>query len=176
MDAWAGSRAHSFTITFDLPGEPAGTYLLLVALCRSHYAFPPTLAIEVGGEKCGELVTEKDGHRQQAYLILPTARLRPGKNVLRIVNPAGSWAVYDAIRLERYEPGVVVERLENLRLRDTPYLVEQGGTTRQVLRAQVQGLWDGKGKFTLKGRGGPDWPEELRVHDSAAGREGVLRV
>jgi hypothetical protein len=154
MDAWAGSRSHAYTITFDLRGEPTGTYLLLVALCRSHYAYPPTLAIEVGGEKCGEVVTEKDGHRQQAYVMLPAARLRPGKNELRIVNPAGSWAVYDSIRLERHEPGVVVERLESLQLRDTPYLVEQAGTMRKVIRAQVQGLWDGKGKFTVKGPGG----------------------
>ncbi|HEY5909669.1 MAG TPA: polysaccharide lyase family protein [Verrucomicrobiae bacterium] len=163
MDVWAGSRAHAFTIAFDLPGEPAGTYLLLVALCRSHYAYPPTLAIEVGGEKCGDVVTERDGHRQEAYVILPATRLRAGENELRIVNPAGSWAVYDAIRLERYEPGVVVERLESLRLRDTPYLVEQAGTMRQVLRAQVQGLWDGKGKFTVKGPGGEQQVEAEAV-------------
>jgi len=154
MDAWAGSRSHGFRITFDLKGEPAGTYLLLVALCRSHYAYPPTLAIVVGGEKCGEVVTEKDGHRQQAYVILPATRLRSGRNELQIVNSVGSWAVYDQIRLERYEPGVAVERLETFQLRDTPYLIEEGETMRQVIRAQIQGLWDGKGKFTLKGPGG----------------------
>jgi alpha-mannosidase len=154
MDAWAGSRAHSFAISFELPSQPSGTYLLLVALCRSHYAYPPTLAVEVNGEKVGEVVTEKDGHRQEAYLVLPTARLRPARNELRIVNPAGSWAVYDALRLERYEPGAVVERVETLRLQDTPYLVDQAGTMRQVLRAKVQGLWDGKGKFMVKGPAG----------------------
>lgn len=166
MDAWAGSRPHAFTVTFDLPGEPSGTYLLLVALCRSHYAYPPTLAIDVGGEKVGEVKTEKDGHRQQAYVMLPVGRLRPGKNELRIVNSAGSWAVYDSLRLDRYEPGVAVERLETFQLRDTPYLVEDAGNVRQVIRAKIQGLWDGRGKFTLKG---PDGEQQV---DAEAARIG----
>jgi hypothetical protein len=153
MDVWAGARAHTVRVAFALPGEPAGTYLLLVGLCRSHYAYPPVLEVRIGGEKVGEVSTEKDGHRQQAYLLIPPARLRPGTNEIRISNSNGSWAVYDALRLERHPPGAVVERIESLGLRDTPYLIDRGGALRQVIQARVRGLWDGKGTFAVRGPG-----------------------
>ena len=120
LDVWAGARAHTFRISFDLPAEPVGTYVLLVGLCRSHYAYPPVLEVQIGGETVGEVTTEKDGHRQQAYVRIPAARLCSGKNEIRISNSNGSWAVYDALRLERHPPGAVVERIESLGLRDTP--------------------------------------------------------
>lgn len=153
MDVWAGARPHALRLSFELEGEPAGTYVLLVALCRSHYAYPPVLEVRIGGEKVGEVVTEKDGHQQQAYILIPVARLRAGKNELRLSNANGSWAVYDTLRLERHPPGAVVERIESLGLRDTPYLIEAGGSVRQVIQARVGGLWDGQGTFAVKGPG-----------------------
>ncbi len=153
MDVWAGGRAHTVRISFELPGEPVGSYVLLVGLCRSHYAYPPVLEVRVGGEQVGEVATEKDGHRQQAYILIPPARLRAGKNELRISNANGSWAVYDTLRLEQHPPGAVIERIESLGLRDTPYLIEDDGALRQVIQARVRGLWDGRGTFAVKGPG-----------------------
>ncbi|MBI4586686.1 MAG: hypothetical protein HY717_21955 [Planctomycetes bacterium] len=157
-DQWAGAKAHAFTLTFDLPADPSGTYVLLVDLCRSHYEFPPALELEANGEKLEEFKTARDGRDQQKFVRIPSSALRRGANEIRIENSSGSWAVYDGLRLERFPPGWAVEHLGGFRLKDSLFFREVEGKLHQVIRAEVDGFWDGKGKFVLRG---PDLEKEF---------------
>ncbi|MGQ9590292.1 MAG: polysaccharide lyase family protein, partial [Planctomycetota bacterium] len=152
-DAWAGSKAHAFAIAFELEEEPSGTFVLTVDLTRSHYAFPPTLQVEGNGKRLGDLATEPDGRDQVRHLVVPEGTIRKGANEIRISNRDGSWAVYDAIVLERFPPGASFERLSGIRLRDTLFFREVEGTLFQIVRVEVDGVWDGKGTFRLRGPG-----------------------
>ncbi len=153
QDAWAGSKAHAFTIAFDLSQEPSGTFVLLLDLCRSHYGHPPILSVAANGEKVEDVPTARDGRHQTFNVRIASRLLRRGANEVRIDNSTGSWAVYDGLRLERFPPGVPVERIAAVLLMDTPYLREIGGSLHQVLHAQAAGMWDGKGTFRLHAEG-----------------------
>lgn len=152
-DAWAGSRAHAFAIAFELSEEPSGTFVLTVDLTRSHYAYPPTLRIEANGRRLADLATERDGRDQVRYVVVPECAIRKGANEIRIANDDGSWAVYDAVVLERFPPGASFERLSGVRLRDTIFFREVEGSIAQIVRVDVDGIWDGKGTLRLRGPG-----------------------
>lgn len=162
-DAWAGSRAHSVTVRFELAGEPTGTMVLLLDLTRSHYAYPPVLTVLVNDTEIGRVGTDRDGHHQEKYVLVPARAFRRGVNTLRIENRQGSWAVYDALRLDRFPPGVPVERISGLRFQDTVYFREIDGRLHQVVHARVDGLWDGQGTFRLRG---PDFVREYAAAEA----------
>ena len=58
MDDWAGSKRHPFTVLFDLPDEPRGTFVLKMDLLGIHAWFPPIIEVELNGQR-GSIVLPK---------------------------------------------------------------------------------------------------------------------
>jgi len=149
MDRWAGSKPHSFKIQFDLTGEPSGVYLLTLHINKTHYAFPPLLNLAANGAAKLDLATPKDAEGLVRYWRIPAGALRAGANEITIRNGRGSWMEYDSIRLDRF-PGEIPDLISKLRLSDSILFIAVEGELSQMVRAEVDGLWDGRGTFRLK--------------------------
>ncbi len=172
IDAWAGHMRHTFTIDFQLADVPPGQCLLVIGLCRSHYAYPPRFAVRVNDAAPRTFATARDGAIQKMSYIIPTGVLRPGANSLAIENAEGSWFQYDGLALIAYADGRIPERIDSFTVADTIFFKEERGGLRQVLHAQVGGLWDGAG--TLVTRVG-EARQEVDAR-SAVFRDGVLEI
>lgn len=108
-DAWAGSRTHTFAITFDLPdGCDAPAFELMVDTVAAHYGSPPLLKIDLNGAvrevrtraTCrSDRVLENPAEGQPAVYreIFLAGALKPKGNRLAITNAEGSWLIYDCL-------------------------------------------------------------------------------
>ncbi len=108
-DSWAGSRAHTFTITFDLPaGCDAPVFELVLDTVAAHYGSPPVLKIDLNGTvrevhtraTCrSDRVLEDPAEGQPAVYreVFLAAELKPKGNQLAITNAEGSWLLYDCL-------------------------------------------------------------------------------
>lgn len=108
-DSWAGSRAHTFTITFDLPaGCDAPVFELVLDTVAAHYGSPPVLKIDLNGTvrevhtraTCrSDRVLEDPAEGQPAVYreVFLAAELKPKGNRLAITNAEGSWLLYDCL-------------------------------------------------------------------------------
>ncbi|MEJ0088814.1 MAG: polysaccharide lyase family protein [Limisphaerales bacterium] len=111
-DSWAGNHAHTFSIAFGLSNVTAqGECFLSVALVDTHAYAPPKLKIFVNGQKSerqlppGAGDASLNGHPENGKpyrfeIIFPAALLKPGVNVIDLVNDRGSWLLYDWLGLK----------------------------------------------------------------------------
>jgi len=161
VDAWAGHTAHTVSIDFQLQEQPAGQCLLLVGLCRSHYAYPPRFSVRLNDGPPKTFATARDGMIQKLHCVLPEGAVRKGANVLAIENADGSWFQYDGLVLLAYADGKVPAQIDSLSVEDTVFFREQQGALQQVLHVNVNGIWDQEGtlqvtagdtRFTVEGR------------------------
>jgi hypothetical protein len=119
-DAWAGGREHPIRLLFALPQTPQGTYRLTLAFAAVHWGSPPLLVVGLNGVSRlaplpaaaaddGVLRSPHTGRQVVRSFSFPATALRQGDNELVLQTVAGSWVLYDAIRLERTdapaEPG-----------------------------------------------------------------------
>jgi hypothetical protein len=126
-DSWAGSRAHAFTITFDLPsGCAAPVFELVLDTVAAHYGSPPVLQIDLNGtvreirtrvtcRSDGVLANPAEGQPAVYREIFLAGDLKPKGNRLAITNAEGSWLLYDCLSFhtktaEFREIEVAVER------------------------------------------------------------------
>jgi alpha-mannosidase len=172
VDAWAGNAKHTFTIEFSLEQIPAGQCLLDIGLCRSHYAYPPRFAVRMNGSAPKTFATARDGMLQRMSYIVPEGALRQGVNQLTIENADGSWFQYDGLALLAYADGKIPEKVDSLAVEDTVYFKRVDGELRQVLQANVGGLWGGSGTLRVE-MGDRSWSVDART---AAVEDGVLEV
>jgi alpha-mannosidase len=113
-----GQRPHPFTVLFDLPSKPAGTYSLTVSALLYNIRYPH-LEISINGRKGAFYFPRKlnyfpgdSGFPSPIYsggeitVDLPRAVLRMGENKLVLTalddardGPGDSWLTYDALRL-----------------------------------------------------------------------------
>lgn len=108
-DSWAGSRAHTFTIAFDLPaGCDAPVFELVLDTVAAHYGAPPILAVDLNGvvrkirtratcRSDGVLTNPAEGQPAVYREIFLAQDLKPKGNRLAITNVEGSWLLYDCI-------------------------------------------------------------------------------
>lgn len=108
-DAWAGSRPHTFTITFDLPpGCDAPVFELVLDTVAAHYQSPPVLKIDLNGgvrvirtrATCrSDNVFENPAEGEPAAYraVFLATDLKPHGNRLAITNAEGSWLLYDSV-------------------------------------------------------------------------------
>lgn len=107
-DQWAGGTAH--TLRLRLPELPAGDLLLVLDAAATHDAVPPLLSLAVDHELVGIIRTSKgtgmpprEGAptaRSQYRVKIPRAHLALlGDSVLSVSNDAGSWIMFDRLRL-----------------------------------------------------------------------------
>ncbi len=114
-DDWAGNRAHTFHIRFDLPQITPGYYRLVLDLVDTHAALLPSFAMSINGMpvranlpagRGGDLslADPKAGKNYSLQQLLPSSLLHAGRNVITLKNDRGSWALYDGVRLESGVP------------------------------------------------------------------------
>jgi predicted alpha-1,2-mannosidase len=149
----AGARTHFFTILFGLDAAPStGDWRLVIGTLDNHPTFPPLLKVSLNGKPWtfqlppggGTAVTGdlSKAVKQTVTVPLPPALLRRGGNELQLTTLAGSWLVFDQVRLEAPEgarliqPGDVFVR----QVRGATYDVSRDGTRAQPLLVDVEHL------------------------------------
>ena len=165
-------RATRSTSNSSSQDVPAGQCLLLIGLCRSHYAYPPRFTVRLNEDAPKTFATARDGTIQKMSYIVPEGVLRKGANVLTIENAEGSWFQYDGLALLAYADGKIPETIDSLAVEDTIFFKEENGTLQQVLHVNVGGLWDGAGTLQVKA-GETSFSVDART---AAFKDGVLEV
>jgi alpha-mannosidase len=171
-DAWAGNARHTFCIDFQLEEVPAGQCLLLIGLCRSHYAYPPRFTVRLNESAPKTFATARDGTIQKMSYVVPEGVLRKGANLLAIENAEGSWFQYDGLALLAYADGKVPAKIDSLAVEDTIFFKEEKGALLQVLHVRVNGLWDGAGTLQVQA-GETRFSVDARA---AAFQDGVLEI
>ncbi len=172
MDAWAGNTRHVFYVDFQLKDAPAGQCLLLIGVCRSHYAYPPRFSVRVNAAPPRTFATERDGNLQKLHYFVPAGALHKGANLLAIENAEGSWFQYDGMALYAYADGKVPAKIESMKVEDTIFFREGKEGLEQVLHVNVNGVWDGEGELRVSANGRTD---KLDAR-AAALRDGVLEI
>ncbi len=145
-----GLRQHPFTILFDLPSRPAGTYTLTVSALLYNVRYPH-LEISINGRKGTFYFPRKLSYHPgnsdfwspiysggEIRLVLPHAGLRKGQNELVLTalddasdRPGDSWLTYDALRLTNSAaPGKTSS--PRLTLKPTIYYVRKAGNLEEV--------------------------------------------
>jgi hypothetical protein len=150
VDAWAGKRAHTFSIIFGL-GEkaPAGNCVLRVALVDTQATAPPTLSVVINGKQFDEPMprgTEEglhdatQGKPYQFEIPFSSDLLQAGPNLIDIVNAQGSWVLYDAITLSAPQ-GTKLIKLDSFTIgsaRTVRALVESNGKYWQPIEMNLR--------------------------------------
>jgi len=113
-DAWAGSKPHTFTIHFQIPGPGSNYYRLVIDFVGAHYSDPPRLTVDINGERLerrlpagrndGALTNAKSGKNYSLRQFIPSTLLHAGGNTIALTDADGSWALYDDVRLESNLP------------------------------------------------------------------------
>lgn len=175
-DSWAGGREHRGGIHFGLQGKPAPCRFVC-EFVETHYASPPRLALWMNGERLAVWQSPAgigdeaiNGHPERGRhatwsVDIPARALREGANVLQIRNERGSWALFDALRLDGpntlqvvpVPPGLAAEQVghDQIVLRTT-----EG--PRQLLRLDVTNIGEpGELKLTIEGMG--EWSQRVAV-------------
>jgi hypothetical protein len=111
-DAWAGSRAHTFSVLFGLNRVPdTGECRLQLDLLDTHGTSPPGLRIEVNGQSFERALPKgagddsvngqpNKGREYKLVVPFPANLLKTGDNEIRITTVSGSWLLYDWLGLE----------------------------------------------------------------------------
>jgi len=145
-DAWAGGKAHVFTILMGLEAAPAqGTCTLHLDFVDTHSARPPELHIRVNGtlfkhplpkgagdpSAFGEV---EKGREHIAEIEFPATLLKSGTNTIAIENSTGSWFLYDYVCLkgpDGLKTTILTQADEFLAASSEPFLVERNGRLHQ---------------------------------------------
>jgi len=148
MDGWAGSRPHPFKITFALADPVPGYYRLVVDFVSTHGFSPPRLTIDINGNQINRrlpagtdddaLTNPKAGKNYSLQQLIPSALFHPGTNSITLINTAGSWTLYDDVRLESGAPPPAEPvRVEAQAL---PWFKRTPAGPRRVVKVSIQNL------------------------------------
>ena len=153
VDAWAGSRRHTFVVLFGLKAAPTrGDCCLRVDLLDTHHTGPPTVRVEINGQVFerslpvgagdASIYGEPDkGAPSQFHVAFPANLLRMGDNEVRITTVRGSWMLYDSMvltvpegaALDDVQSRTLVEAVEPMRA-----LLERDGAVFQPVLATLR--------------------------------------
>lgn len=124
-DSWAGGHSHSFEIIFTLSEQPKGVYPLIIDLADTHGTNPPVLRVSVNGSSGAVQLPKGNGDPTltnpfagKEYVLrldLPAGALRKGENKVVLSTTAGSWLLYDCVRLlhdQSRTPSFGIKRLD----------------------------------------------------------------
>jgi len=152
LDAWAGSRSHTFTIAFGLTGSPkSADCRLIVDLIDTHYSAPPRLRVEIngrafehdtpeGGGDASLLGQPAQGREHKFAITFPSSLLTSGPNRISITTLSGSWVIYDWIGLEA-PAGVELDQASGTWMTVEPsppaVLKDKDGALSQLMRLTV---------------------------------------
>jgi len=178
-DAWAGGKAHTFTIVFHVNKVPSeGKCVLHVSLVDTHNAAPPRLSVTFNGHSLkrtmppgngsdGVLKGDK-GNAHKFWVSFPAKYLIKGENEITIANKEGSWLVYDWLGLEAPDSVVAdTGALPKTRIGavvSLPVLVEKDGVLKQTVQIPVWHFGE-ESAATVSTTGQPD--QELTLERGA---------
>ena len=164
-DDWAGLKAHPFRIIFNVKKTPRTGYRLFVNLVDTHPAGPPTLSVKINGHECpavalpagkgdASLTNPKDGRPVKKAFVFPPAWMKRGSNELVLTTTAGSWMLYDSVKLEEGVP--TAPQVERIDAACTPMFKMVDGVMKQAVLVEVEneGL-DGAATLGLQGGAAP---------------------
>lgn len=170
-DAWAGARVHEDEIDFGVAEVAASAHARLVLdLVGTQAQRPPRLEILLNGKPIATRALPGgtgddpiEGHPERgrpvhAEFEFPTSSLQKGTNRLTIRNAAGSWAVFDALRIEAdgvtgapVLPGIRLEALPSVQA-----VLRTPAGPRQTLRLRATNLGPAAHHvFTVEGQAKP---------------------
>jgi hypothetical protein len=172
-DAWAGSRPHTFRITFDLPEVAAGYYGLVLDFVDTQGAVPPGFTIGINGTELKmelppgrgdeSLSNPKVGKNYSWQQVFPATLLQTGKNTITLENSQGSWALYDDVRLES-GAAAPTETL-HLQAEALPWLRRSGKGPQREVRVWIENLAAVREQASLGWKAGTHSGEEkLDLH------------
>lgn len=148
-DAWAGSRAHTFRVRFNLREVPGPTARLTLGLVDTHHLAPPRLAVALNGRlrysyalpagaSDASLTDPKQGRPHTLVIPFPASALKRGTNTLELAVVSGSWLLYDHVTCEgglSLPTGPVVKEL---RASSTMLFRRVGGQLCQIVEVHVE--------------------------------------
>lgn len=170
-DAWAGGKSHTFQVLFSLKRAPKTACRLTLSLVAAQNMAPPAVSVSVNGHACGAaqlpggsgdeaLTNPKAGRPAKQQFVFPSDWLARGQNTVEITTTAGSWMLYDAVKLESGVPATPdIARIE---AQCTPMFKTVDGALRQAVRVRVEndGL-GGPGTLALTGEDGAEQAVEV---------------
>src|ERR1035437_3424315 len=152
IDAWAGSRPHTFTVLFGVERSvPQGTCRLVLDVIDTYHILPPTLRVEVNGQAFERTLPAgasdasifgdpAAGKPCQVVIEFPAGLLRSGNNQINLTSIAGAWFLYDCLVLETpvgVEAGGVRELTSLASAQALPGIVERGGKSYQRIAVSI---------------------------------------
>jgi len=114
-DSWAGSRQHTFKLSFNLPAAPTKDLTLTLWLIDTHNTAPPKLNVAVNantavgyqlpagggdGYRWGDTKDTAGTYKiapRAVNFTLPMSQLTAGSNTVSLATATGSWLVYDGV-------------------------------------------------------------------------------
>ncbi|MDR1191506.1 MAG: hypothetical protein LBK60_07580 [Verrucomicrobiales bacterium] len=118
-DAWAGGKAHGYTIQFDLPeNQPDEDAYILTIKGWGHHASPPVFEVTLNGQK-RTLATSRDAKSDDILtnpkavaagtyaVVFPKKAVKKTGNVLRLASTSGAWFIYDALKFQSRNGGKI---------------------------------------------------------------------
>ncbi len=172
-DTWAGSRPHTFKISFEMVEILPSYYRLVLDFVDTHSWQAPHLTVDVNGARLkfqlppghgdDSLTNPKAGKSYSVDQLIPPALLRAGTNTITVVNDGGSWALYDDVRLESGAPAPA----EPVRLRaeGLPCLRRSAQGLQRVVKVLVEDLAGGREAASLGWKAGTNSGlEKLDLH------------
>ncbi|CAM3587852.1 polysaccharide lyase family protein [Nocardiopsis gilva] len=112
-DRWAGHRAHTFRLRFDMAYAPTADPGFVIWLIDTHATLAGTATLAVNGAEVTEVEFEGGATRGSlegdatvpgtalvpsfVELRLPAQRFAAGENAIDITKTTGSWHAYDAV-------------------------------------------------------------------------------
>jgi hypothetical protein len=164
-DAWAGSKTHAFNVLFDVKKKAKTGYRLFVNLVDTQTGAPPTLSVKLNGHDCppvalpagggdAALTNPKAGHALVKTFVFPASWMKRGQNQLELVTTAGSWMLYDSLKLEAGVPNA--PQVDHIQAVCTPMFKTVDGAQKQAVLVKVdnEGL-DGEATIGLEGDAAP---------------------
>lgn len=170
-DVWAGSQPHTFTILFDLDEVPTSACRLMLALVSAQRSMPPSVTVTINGHACELSATPrgsgdealndpKAGAPSRQSFVFPSGWLKTGANQADITTTAGSWMLYDAVKLE---DGIAsTPDISRIEATCTPMFRKVSDDLRQAVRVRVENMGlSGSGMLSMSGEDGVEQPVEI---------------
>jgi len=156
-DGWAGGRSHDFAIAFALKSAPpAGICRLVIDFVDVQASSPPRFRAEINGRRFDVALPAGAGDasiygdpskgREHVWALEFAAEvLRPGSNEISLTSLSGSWAMYDALRLEAPDGAELVQEAAGtrwVRVEMPPLWRREGGRAVQPIAVTLRHVGD----------------------------------
>jgi hypothetical protein len=168
VDAWAGHKQHTVTITFELQAPLAPGYEFVMDIVNAQSAYGQGMEVSINDEKLAwtaeagggdaALTDPAKGVERRLDLKFAGELLRPGENRIVIRSVSGSWVLFDALSLSTLPELSPGELVTGLSASGTRLFKRANGRLRQVVVVRVvSGGKSRAGTIDLSSDDGKTW-------------------